>query len=366
MIVSRRRFSCAAALALAVNGLTACGDGGDPEATELSPTQPPMPSPPTAQEPTPGPAPAPGTPSALNAAVNSMAVNEFKLFKDSGWPTNLFAGDGSSTDPTLAFVHVGVRDPGRRKLFFVGAGYGPAWWSQYDEASDTWSRSSYGSLIHGWDHLAYDSSRGYFYYGGQSGQDQYRIDVGSGARTSAAAPWNSFVDTYGMEYWPALDSVLFADRNGTIYRRTNAGAVSTFASGGPSLGYDQALTYNPVRNVMYWGGGNGTETVFREVSQAGVITTLSNSPGIDCTRQKLVCGDQTGDAVLINFAAGTVSRYVHGSGWSSVPVSLPSAVVTSGPLTMAIPLHGFAGREVFMLVRCTGPSSAECYLYRYS
>jgi hypothetical protein len=294
-----------------------------------------------------------------------MAVNQWMPFKNSGWPANFFAGQGSNTDGVLAYLHTGVRDPTRMKLFFCGAGYGPLWFCTYDEATNTWSRTSFGSEIHIWDHVAYDSLRGIFYYGSQGGNSQDRIAVDSISPSSAVAPWRDFVDTYGMEFWPSLDSTMFANRSGTIYRRTNAGSVSIFASGGPALGYHQFLTHDPVRNVMYWGGGNGTTTTFREVSISGTISVVS-SPGIDCTRQKLVCGDVTGHAMLFNFAAGTVHKYVHGSGWSQISTNWPSALTDARPVTMAIPLHGFGGKEVFMLFRMTGDSTANCYLYRYS
>jgi hypothetical protein len=378
-----RRMLLRASVSLGALKLAACGanEGEVQVALETSPPSgggtgtpvpAPAPSPTPAPAPTPPPAPAPPPPpppttqTVLRSAVESMAVNEWRLFKSGGWPTNYFSGQGSNSDGVLSYVHSGVRDPYRMKLFYCGAGYGPLWFCTYDEVTGTWSRASYSNEIHAWDHTAYDVVRGIFYYGSQGGGEQRQISVDSMRGSSAVAPWASLIDTYGMEFWPSLDSTFFADRSGTLYRRTYGGSTSTFVSRGPSLGYHQFLTHNPVRNVMYWGGGNGTETVFREVSSSGVITTLPNSPGIDITRQKALCGDQTGDLVVFNFSAGTVSRYRHGSGWSSVSTSWPSNLTETQARSMAIPLHGLGSREVFMLFRMTGNSEAVCYLYRYS
>jgi hypothetical protein len=296
-----------------------------------------------------------------------MAINEWKLFKSGGWPANFFAGQGSNGDGVLAFVHTGVRDPYRMKLFYCGAGYGPLWFCTYDEVTDSWSRASYGGEVHSWDHIAYDSVRGEFYFGSQGGPGQYKITVDTGTRTTLTSPWgSSFVDTYGMEYWPTLDSVMFSDSWGTVFRRTRAGSVSTVASTNTVLSLHRALVYNPVRDVMYMTGGQGMR-LWREISTSGTVTALPSAPvNLDCTRQKVVCGDVTGDAILFNFATGTVYRYVHGSGWSQITTSWPSALTDGNPYTLAIPLHGFGAKEVFMLFRQTDDSAANCYLYRYA
>lgn len=311
--------------------------------------------------------PVPAT--ALDTAIAGLSVGEWVLF-ESTWPggSGFWLPGGESDENLLDFGHVGIRDPARKKLFMWGAGYGNAGLVVYDEYSDTWSKAEYSAEIHSWDHAAYDANRGIFYYGDQGGQNQYQVAVDSLTRSAATAPWGGFVDTYGMEFWPSLDSTMFADRNGTIYRRTNAGSVSSFASGGPALGYDQFLTHNPVRNVMYWGGGNATGTTFREVSAAGVITTLTGGPSIDCARQKAMCGDVTGDLVVLDFANSAVQKYVHGSGWSTVSTSWPTDLTEAGARTMAIPLRGYVGKEIFMAFRSTANvgGSVYCYLYRHS
>lgn len=368
--VAKRRLLLRASVSFGALKLAACGA----ESVEASadraapaPIPAPAPSPVPSPAPEPAPTPSPGTTTVLAAAVESMAVNEWKLFKNSGWPANHFAGQGSNGDGTLAYVHTGVRDPSRRKLLYCGAGYGPLWFCTYDEATDIWSRTPYSNAIHAWDHVGYDSANGDFYYGSQSGTSQYKIEIDTGTLTTLTSPWGStFVDTYGMEYWPTLESVMFTDASGAVIRRTRAGSVSTFAATGAAMGLHRALVYNPVRDVMYVTGGDGV-TFWREVSTSSVVNALANAPvTVDVTRQKVVCGDVTGDAILFNFAAGSVYKYVHGSGWSKITTSWPSAIMETRPVTMAIPLHGFGNKEVFMLFRMTGDSSANCYLYRYS
>lgn len=321
--------------------------------------------------PVPDDSPLAGT--ALGDAINALSVGEFALF-NSTWPGGAAAfwvPGGSSSESLLDFAHVGAWSTSLKRAYVCGAGYGDYRVVTYDATTNVWSWVDYPvSYIHSWDHVALDNARGYLYFGSQGGAGQSRVDLSNNSRVAAADPWGSFVDTYGMEFWPSLDITLFADRNGGLVQRNNAGSVSSFASGGPALGYDQFLSHNPVRNVMYWGGGNATANTFREVSTAGAITSLTAIPGagVDCARQHAMCGDVTGDLVLFDFPNSLVRAYKHGTGWTTPSISWPGNLTEAGALTAALPIRGIPGKEVFMLFRSTSanPGTVYCYLYRYS
>jgi hypothetical protein len=306
--------------------------------------------------------------SALGQAVAALSVNEWALFEDT-WP-------GGTLDfwipSNLNFSHVGAHDATRGKIHLIGAGYDDVSHVIYDVATNAWS-SNVISLyqIHIWDHVALDEANGRLYFASQGGADHYSTTAADPTSYSnESAPWTSFVDTYGMEFWPGLGRIVIS-RGGTVRRCPVGGSWSQVLSGGPTLGYDSFLTYSPVNDVMYFGGGSGTGTVFYELSYNGSfsMTAKPASPSVDCVRQKVMCGDQTGDVVLIDFPNGEVHKYVEGSGWSEVSTSFPANLVESGALTAAIPLRGFDGREVFMCFRAnsgTSPTAVYCYLYRYS
>lgn len=311
--------------------------------------------------------------SRLATLVDAMDVDEWVLFQNT-WDTNFWIG-GSYHN--LEFSHVGAHDPERDKITFIGASYGNTGVYVYDITADEWTKNEHGYNVHTWDHLAYDNVRGVSYYGAQAGNDQRSTPIGNPSSVTTGlpepTPGQFGIDTYGMEYWPELDSVMFYDsREGTILRRPIGSTISSFGSGGASNGnnFHPFLTYNPVRNVMYFGGGQSQPVGFNEISASGVISSPPNTgnPGIDCVRQKAMCGDVTGDLVVLDFPAGETHAYVHGSGWGLVSNSMPTAAQESQALTAAIPLRGFGNKEIFMTFtdNSGGGGGAVCYLYRYS
>lgn len=316
--------------------------------------------------------------SVLSDAVAGMAVNGWLLFEDT-WPggDNAFwqtAGAGT-TEGLLDFVHTGAHDPVTGYIMLVGAGYGPAGFVVYDVDADTWSMTEQSNdIIHGWDHFAYDNTRGIVYYGSHGGGSQFSTDPVSKSLTSGlSAPWGNFHDTYGMEYFPELDSVIWYDgsNTGNIYRRPHGGSAAVYdTSQSAQGGFNHFATYNPVKGSMYFGGGTASLTLLRELDDLGSITLPTNTgnPGIECTRQHALCGDVTGDLVVIDNTNGQVHAHQDGSGWSLVDSSMPSALQTSSPITCAIPLRGFAGKEIFMVfnAKSSNPTDVVCYLYRYS
>jgi len=106
------------------------------------------------------------------------------------------------------------------------------------------------------------------------------------------------------------------------------------------------------------------------VATNGTISSPPNTgnPGIDCARQKAMCGEHSGDLVVIDFPAGESRAYVHGTGWGLAHSNMPAALQEAGALTAAVPLRGYAGKEVFMCFKA-GDSQGNgvvAYLYRYS
>jgi hypothetical protein len=337
-------------------------------------------------DPATGAAPPGSGQSALDTAVNALSVGEWSLFKGpTDWPggTSAFwitTGDlspGSSQHThACSFTHTGVHDTVNDKLVLIGCGYNFANYIVYDIASDTWTSTEHANdIIHSYDHVTLDTARGVTYYGSQSGTSQYSVDNSDGTFSSGLpAPWTAFVDTYGMEYWPSRDSVVVWRKDlGQMFERPIGGSFSPFGSGhgvsNSSQQFHHFMTHNPVGNVMYYGGGGGGPTQLWELSSAGITTAISapGHPGVECTRDKAMCGEITGDLVVFSHDDGTVHRY-NGSTWAQVTASMPANLQHTGAQTAAIPLRGYADREVFMLFRADSDAAnnVHCYLYRYS
>ena len=313
--------------------------------------------------------------STLSDIIGGMGVNSWAQLPAT-WPggvTDFFAPSPSSESIT-DFAHQGFYDPVRRKMVFVGAGYGgQCGYVVYDEATDSWSRTVFSeNIIHSWDHVAYDASRGYLYFSGELGGTLRRIDIDTGTLSyDGSLPWHGSVDTYGMEYWPSKDGIIVSNQSGDAYFRPHGGSFSLLTSNLQNVGYDSMLSHNPVRDVMYWGGGNGTEEVFKEIATDGAVTSLSNAFYLYVGSTVANCDPVTGDLIVRHTAGGSpeMSKYVHGSGWSTISTSIPSYLTGKrGSFDAAVNHELYPSRGVIMYVTTDVgiPSVGEVWLYRYS
>lgn len=133
--------------------------------------------------------------------------------------------------------------------------------------------------------------------------------------------------------------------------------------------------HNPIRDILYVGGGQSTPTALFEVDMNDNITPAANNganPGVEVVRQKIFCSELNGDIIVIDGQAGEVHKYEYGTGWSGVTGdTFPTAITDAGGFGVAVQIKGKAGKEVFMYVASPGSGGATsppayCYLYRYS
>lgn len=331
-------------------------------------------------------APQPGA-DRLTTIAGQLAVHEWREFMGpTNWPggTTAFWKMPGASDGILDFLHTGIHDPVRKKIHIIGAGYVLMGHAIYDIASETgttinpsaWSsRSLTPNIIHGWDHVAFDPVSGRIYFGWQGGSGMwYTTAANPGTAVTITPPWTNTIDTYGMEFWPTRDRLMVYEPGYDGDRRLwefNGSSWTMVLGTGPYFHLDSFMSYNPVLDCMYMGGGQSTANAFYQLTHNGtnyVITQKPDSAGVDCVRQKLVCGDRNGHCILFNFVTGAVTRYIEGSGWATVPTTINGNLIDAGARTAIVPLRGFSDREVFMCFRANAdtPSAVYCYLYRYS
>lgn len=315
------------------------------------------------------PPPPPGN-TVLSILISGMAVNEWSRLPAT-YPGGIpdFWKPSPNSDPLTAFAHQAYYDPARQQLYFIGAGYGSqSGYIVYDEATDSWDRTVLSeNITHSYDHVAYDPSRGLLYFSGAGGGNVRRIDVDTGTLSIDGPMPFTGVDTYGMEFWPALDSIIVSNRSGTVYSRVTGSAFTTFATGLPAAGYHSMLAYNPVRDVMYHGGGHNSLTSFSEISASGVVTVLPNAYYLYVSSTIALVDPVSGDLVVrtTDGTSPAMSKYVHGSGWSTISTSMPSFLAnnrTAFGATIEYP-----GMSVFLYVTTDRwLSQAQVWLYRYN
>ncbi len=313
------------------------------------------------------------TDSTLNSLINSLAPKQWAQLPAT-WSggSNSFWKMSNASESILAYAHNGHYDPIRRKIFFVGCGYGNAGYVVYDEASNTWtSRQLSQNIIHIWDHSAYDRSRGILHFVHQLGRAAYQLNVDTGVVTSAPGPFNEEVDTFGFEYWPSLDCLIAISQHGDIRRRSAQGSWTDFGKAVWSTGYHSMAAYDHIRNVMYFGGGNGNERSFFQLSNSGASVRLPDAPqNIYVSSSVGLCDPVSGNYVLrqTGDSSSAMSEYVPGSGWQSINTT-PPAYLRGKRGSMGVALTGHAsGRGIYMYVAVSDSqaSSAEVWLYRHS
>lgn len=301
--------------------------------------------------------------SSMSDIIDSLSVNEWaRLPATWSGGTLDFWKPSPSTGSITDYTHQGFYDPVRRKVFFVGAGYGSiSSYVVYDEMANVWSRTVMSeNIIHSWDHVAYDASRGYLYFSGELGGSLRRIDVDTGTLTTdGSLPIND--DTYGMEYWPSLDSIIVSGQKGVAYRKPFGESFAVFATGLPRVSYQSMLVYDPVRNVMYQGGGNGTETDFSEIASDGTVTILPDAFFLYVFSS---VGLASGDFVVRRTDGGSPEMSKYDGTWSSFSSAVP-AFVTGKRNSFGVRIDHPTSTIFMYVVSDMESSDVQVWLYRY-
>jgi hypothetical protein len=321
------------------------------------------------------PVTAPGN--ALATAVNSLAVNEWRAFTSSTFPT--FGGDSFFREPggnagtqgtqpgwVLDYSQIGYRDAARGKIFHIGGSYNSrCYLCTYTEATNAWSRVTLPAAItHTWDQSAYDPTRGLFYIFDQAAMICWTVNVDTHALTPIGAPYTDSQETANVRYFAPSDKV--------IAYRGRFGAIKTLAGGGSTwstLGQDASppdrgglSSYDHVNNELYVCGGMTQPTSLRKVSATGAVTVLTptGSPPAFTATSVMLPDPQTGLPVVFMYSGATTVHYWTGATWSSIS-TWPLTELGNASL-FGVALTGFANRSVFMFVN----KNNTIYLYRRS
>jgi len=180
-----------------------------------------------------------------------------------------------------------VWDSSRRQIYFTGGGHGQQEKTiVYNDDANTWTdlgsppwyTVNPNAACHGYQHNAFVG--GTHYYLKFATTTLFTRDVVSGAwGTLNTSGLNLGSDAAGgdsLEWFPTFGSgsLIIIDFVGVF--RWNGSSWSTL--GTPAMGgYHNVGVYSPTKNLMYFGGGNGSNQLYT-LSNTGVITPRTNSP----------------------------------------------------------------------------------------
>ena len=275
----------------------------------------------------------------------------------------------AGSENITAYANRGEWDPIRRKMAFIGCGYGPAKLVIYDEATDSWTSnevpSSFANIIHIWDHSGFDQARGILYAQNHLGSSVFQLNLATMA-WSALPALPTTGETRGVTYFPEIDSLVTVDPvHKTIYAlKSGAAAWTTLNSNIYETNYHPVAEHDRVRGVVYFGGGNNAPRAFFRLNRDGSVDTLA-SPPIDIDLGSgggdTVTDPVSGRPIIRLHNASRMAEYIpEKDAWATVSTSIPSAL-TGTSYSFAVPISTY-GVIMYVAVREGTPA---VWLYKH-
>lgn len=181
-----------------------------------------------------------------------------------------------------------VWDATRRQIYFTGGGHA----SQektivYSDNTNTWTdlgsppwyTVNPGGAVHGYQHNAFTGNTHYYLHFANTTVHTRNVDNGNaswGVLNTSGVSLGSDGAIGSLEWFPTFGSgsLIIIDFFG-IYRwnGTSWSSLGQRAMGG----YHNAGVYSPIKDLMYFGGGNGSGALYT-MSNTGVMTAKASCP----------------------------------------------------------------------------------------
>jgi hypothetical protein len=256
--------------------------------------------------------------SALALAASQMQVGDFRILETNGFGGELLEVPGGHT--ILEWGSQAYWNPMSRSLHFQGAGhYDEGKYIIYHEDSNTWelrminSRAGEIELGHAYGHNALNPANGDFYFRGYLSKTIYKYlsESNSWYRYTDVATGDGVQVASAIEYFPEMGGLVFVDSYIGVWVFDEGDASWTqYADGALSGGtnrrldmngsYNQFAVYHPTQKIVLFGGGNGSENIWK-MNAEGFIQQVSNSP--------LNIGSQGLNLILPNTRNGTFNVF---------------------------------------------------------
>jgi hypothetical protein len=235
-------------------------------------------------------------------------------------------------------------DEANRRIYCIGGDHGGVLQHLvYDEVTNAWTSIGTPSFFsapgyHGYEHTTFDNSRrllihrpyganGFCTWNGSTWSSL--VNAGSVLQNSANAVGN------GTEYFPERRSVVMFQQESAPY-----GKVAEYTSGGawvaltgstlPNVGSIHTFArYSKVRQLMYLGGGNGSNTLFT-LDVAGTVTQRANIPSSITANGPLGPAGPGSATPFVNPANGNLIALAGVNNWQEYDASTNTWAPKSG------------------------------------
>ena len=243
-------------------------------------------------------------------------------------------------------------DPVSKQVFFIGASYGFSSGAQrgnfikYNDAANQWTLmprpvGPFPNLAHAYDHSALNPATGEFYHSLYNNRDIYKYnpaaDSWSLLTTIPQSIMGGLQITKGLEYFPEMGGLVwYSSGVGLYFFNTSTKQWSVLADGLGTSTYHEFSEYDPVHKIVIFGGGDGSNAVFK-LDASGKVTQMKNAPvGLGITQSIITVDPVSGKFLVVTENKGLYEYDVVADTWRQFNVPVPSGffsvVIDGNPL----------------------------------
>ena len=270
--------------------------------------------------------------STMGDLAASMQPKEWRELTTVGFTSNLLWIDSNGgADCVFNYSDDMTWYPGTREIYYIGGShYGPGRFIIYNDSANTWRRNMPSTawldrLGHGYDHNALDQKTGRFYHHEMNGRLViHRWDINlkrwlSDFLVPLANPDMSCC--HGDEIFPEFRQGGLIVVNGNLgmvlYMSTTTAKWDTLATGLDMATYHNIAKYDPKHKLVYLGGGNGTNTLYK-MDTAGTFTKIAAAPiAIGINSSATTVDPVTGDILTIGEDGNFYSYNLESNAWKT-------------------------------------------------
>jgi len=337
-----------------------------------------------------------GADGSLGSLAASMSPGTWAVLNTNGFNNGAYLADPiSSGDYITQYADKAVWDAGSRTFFFMGSAHGTVCYAKfatYLDATSTWTDGSWAGLPdlpgeqpcftefhgHAYEHNAV--SPGFVYHRGYNSVHVYRYPIASGG------PWVKLPDISmanfqccgALEWFPDRNELVFFDGDWGLWKFFNNAWTQIAAGNGGGFapqflmgGFQNFAQYSPSAHAIWFGGGNGSNKIYRYNSD-GTFTTLNLAPfGLGVAQSVISVDPVSGNFLILrDMGAGNGQFWQYNvvtDVWTQLPPPpisvlsvLASGAIGDGLIATPISTYGVVMYLKFVF------SSSRVYLYKHS
>lgn len=310
----------------------------------------------------------PGQWTVLNSATDGSGYNTDLLISCTG---------SDCADNILNYANEGHWNPLTRELHYIGQGHGGRLLKHisYAEATNRWSieakpywdcspSPSCYSLVHNFDQTTIDPRTGDLFARKFNSTEVYRWTRATKTWSKLPAAPNPQV-AIALEYFPDVNGLLLLGGGEVHLLRDGASAWERLASNLPMGPYNNVANYNPTHRIVLFGGGNGSQSVYK-IDASLRITPVASAPAPIGVMSGLIVWDPASGRHLLFSSTGGFFEYdVAGDQWRALNgTSVPAFASNSNRIIhrALIPVSTYG----LVLVLTFDFENSKVYAYRHA